>query len=240
MKILFLLVLAFNGFCELGFAEDGAVDYSQTYIIFINGARAGKESVTEKTDINGDLISESVNELYLTEGLEENRMAYTTLMILEKGSLKPKSYVYRYTTTNTGDSYEVLIQGDSITRTLHRGGETSVVTASFLPETVILDFNVYHQYDYLVQKYDSKKGGRQLFSDFIPVIGSDIQVAMTFIGTSNLPYKKENLTVNNYQVEFVGLRRGTVTADKKGRLIRLELPDQNLEVVREDILPANR
>ncbi|MEJ2244612.1 MAG: hypothetical protein P8Y80_00790 [Acidobacteriota bacterium] len=80
----------------------------------------------------------------------------------------------------------------------------------------------------------------QLFSDFIPVIGTHIDVALTFIGASNLPYKNGTLPVHKYQVEFVGIRSGTVTSDSNNRLIRLEMPDQNLEVVRDDILPANR
>jgi hypothetical protein len=235
-----MLILAFNGFYGLSIAEDGEVDYSQTYIIFIDGARAGKETVTERTDDNGNRIVESENEIYLTDGLETNRMAYTTRMVLDGKSLKPKSYVYKYATGNTGDSYEVSIQGNSITRTLHRSGEASVATASFQPDTVILDVNVYHQYDYVLQKYDSKIGGRQLFSDFIPVVGSHISVALTFIGASNLPYKNGTLPVNKYQVEFVGIRSGTVTSDSNSRLIRLEMPDEHLEVVREDVLPANR
>jgi hypothetical protein len=240
MKILIMLILAFNGFSGLGIADDGEVDYSQTYIIFIDGARAGKETVTERTDDKGNRIVESENEIYLTDGLETNRMAYTTRMVLDGKSLKPKSYVYKYATGNTGDSYEVSIQGDSITRTLYRGGEASDATASFQPDTVILEYNVYHQYDYVLQKYDSKIGGRQLFSDFIPVVGSHIPIALTFIGASNLPIKNGTLPVKKYRIEFVGIRSGTVTSDSSNRLISLEMPDENLEVVRDDILPANR
>ena len=240
MKILFLLILAFNGFCGLGIADSGEADYSQTYVIFIDGARAGKETVTERRDDKGDRIVESENEIYLTDGLETNRMAYTTRMVLDGKSLKPKSYVYKNATGNSGDYYEVSIQGDSITRTLHRSGEESVATASFQPDTVVLEYNVYHQYDYVLRKYDGKIGGRQLFSDFIPVIGSNISVALTFMGASNLPYKNGTLPVKKYQVEFVGIRSGTVISDSNNRLIRLEMPDEHLEVVREDILPANR
>ena len=242
MKIIIVLALAFNCFYGLGIAadEDGTVGYSQTYVIFIDGERAGKETVKETVDDSGDRIALSDNDIYITDRIETNRMAYTTRMVLDEKSLKPKSYSYTYVTGNTGDSYEVLIHGDAITRTLKRGGETSVVTASFQPLMVLLDFNVYHQYDYLVHKYDRKKGGRQIFSDFIPLIGTDIPIALTFIGTSNLPYRKGTLSVNNYQVEFVGIRTGTLTMDDNGRLVQLKMPDENLEVIREDLVPANR
>jgi len=240
MKIIIMLVLALNGFYGSGFADDGETGYSQTYIIFIDGARAGKETVTEDKDDNGDRVVKSGNEIFLAEGLETNRLAFTTRMVLDKKSLKPKSYIFQYITGNTGDSYGVLIRGDSITRTLNRSGETSVVSASYQSDTVLLDFNVFHQYEYLVRKYDSKKGGRQLFSNFIPIIGSDIPVSLTFIETSNIPHENGTLSLKNYQFEFVGLRSGAVTTDQSGRLVRLVIPTQSLEVIREDVIPANR
>ena len=55
---------------------------------------------------------------------------------------------------------------------------------------VILDFNVYHQYDYLIRKYDMKKRGRQVFANFIPVIGNDIPLAITFLDNEKLKNAK--------------------------------------------------
>ncbi|MBN2317767.1 MAG: hypothetical protein JXR49_01765 [Acidobacteria bacterium] len=240
MRKIILFILAFCGLTGYVIAGDEAIAYSQTYVIFLDGSRAGKEIVTEKIEPNGDLVAETENEIYVTDGLETKRMAYATRMVLKKKSFKIKSYDYRYLTGSTGDSYEVTIDGDEITRTLHRGGETSVVTATFKPDTVILDFNVYHQYDYLVRKYDSQVKGRQLYSDFIPVIGNHIAVALTYIGESNLPYSGGNLPITNYRIEFVGLRNGTISVDPDGRLVRVVIPDQDLEVIREDVLPANR
>jgi len=240
MKIIILLTLALNAFHGFGIVGEKPAGYSQIYVIFINGDRAGKETVTEKIDDNGDRVALSDNEIYLVEGLKTNRMAFSTRMVLDDRLLKPKSYEYKYDTGTTGDSCNVVIRGTEITRTLNRGGATSTVTSKFLPDMVILDFNVYHQYDYLVRKYDSKKGGRQLFSDFIPLIGNDIPIALTFLGDSDLSYGNESIPVKNYKIEFVGLRSGTVTTDRNGRLVRLMMPDQNLEVVRDDLIPQNR
>ena len=123
---------------------------------------------------------------------------------------------------------------------MHRGGETSVVTSTLTPDTVVLDFNVYYQYDYLVRKYDFQRKGRQLFSDFMPVIGNEIPIALTYLGESNLPYVRGILSIKNFKIEYVGLRTGTFSVDSDDRLVRLVMPDQDLEVVREDVLPANR
>jgi hypothetical protein len=240
MKKAVLLVFALGILHGVLFAEDKVNGYSQKYVIFMDGKRAGIETVTEEISGDGDRIARSDSEIYVTEGLETNRVAHSTRMVLERETLKPKSYSYKYTTGSSGDSYEVEIRGDAITRTLHRGGEISVVTAEYKPDMVILDYDVYHQYDYLIQKYDEKKGGRQLFSDFLPVIGNDIPIALTFVGNSSIRYGRGELPVKNYKIEFIGLRSGMVAMDSNGRLARFQMPGQNLEVMREDLVPANR
>jgi len=104
------------------------------------------------------------------------------------------------------------------------------------PNMVILDFNVYHQYDYLVGRYDSKKGGKQSFADFIPLIGNDIPVTIISLGDSNLRLDKGVLPVKNFRVECAGLWTGNLSVDKKGRLVQLSIPAQDLEVVRSNLL----
>jgi hypothetical protein len=102
---------------------------------------------------------------------------------------------------------------------------------------VFVDFNVYHQYDYLVRRYDAKKGGRQTFADFIPVIGTDIPIALTYMGDDRLNLKTGTLPIRNFQVEIVGIWGGTLSVSKEGRLIRLVIPSQEIEVMRRDLLP---
>lgn len=214
-----------------------ASTYSESYAILIKGVVAGNETVTEKPGSNGDTVSTSDHEMLVTDGLETKSMKYSTRMVLSKSTGIPSSYSYWYTSGGTGDSYEVTINNLEITRVLNRGGRTSEVTVPLEPDMVILDFNVYHQYDYLVRKYDLKKGGRQTFADFIPVIGNDIPVAVTYMGDSKLDLKTGSLAVRNFRVEFVGIWTGTVTTNKDGRLVRLVIPSQDLEVVRRDLLP---
>ena len=239
-RITFAVFFAWNLLVNIGFAGELSDEYRQSYVIFINGERSGKEIVTENIAGNGDRLAQTENELYITDGLETNRMAYETRIILNGKTLQPKSYIYRYVSGSSRDHYEVTIQDDKITRTLTRGGETNVATEELKQDLVILDVNVYHQYDYLIKKYDEKKGGRQLFSDFIPVVGNYIPIALTYIGESKINYPKGTIEAKEYQIEFVNLRNGTVMTDTNGRLLRLVMPGQDLEVVREDLLPANR
>lgn len=234
------VILAFCVAAAAAGAAEEKSEYSQTYVIFLDGSRAGKEVVAENPDEKGDRIVESENEIYVSDGMETKRMAFTTRLARDRKTLKPKSYSYQYRTGDTGDSCEVVIEGDTITRTLRRGGETSVVTGIFKPDTVILDFNVFYLYGSLARKYDAHKGGRQVYSGFIPVIGNDIPTALTYLGESQLLLARGNLAIRNYKIEYVGLRNGTLSVDSGGELVRLTMPDQKLEVIREDVLPANR
>ena len=219
-------------------AGDKAPVYTQSYAILIKGELAGIENVTESANQTGDILSASEHEIYISDGLSTKRMAFTTKMQLAKSTYVPVSYSYKYTAGDLGDSYEVAIKGALIRRMLTRSGRTSEATAPVQPNTVILDFNVYHLYDYLIRRYDAVKGGRQVFSDFVPLIGNDIQLALTMMGDTELKYPKGSLAVSNYRVEFVGIAGGTFSVDKNKRLVRLVIPAQDLEVVRKDLLPA--
>jgi hypothetical protein len=236
MRILFSLAL---GLLLCAGAEDAlgaASAYSQSYAILIRGAVAGTESVTEETAANGDLVATSEHDLLITDGMETKRMAFSTKMVLSKGGRTPVSYSYKYTAGDSGDFYEVVIKDAQATRFLNRSGRTSEVTVPFPPGTVILDFSVYHHYDYLVGKYDARPGGRQVFSDFVPLIGDVIPVALTFQGNADLQLGQKTVPVRNFLVDFVGIWTGALSVDRHGRLVRLWIPAQDLEVVRKDLL----
>jgi hypothetical protein len=226
-------------FCALpAGAGDKAPVYTQSYAILIKGELAGIENITETVNETGDVLSSSEHEIYVSDGLGTKRMAFTTKMHLAKNTYDPVFYSYKYTSGDAGDSYEVEIKGALIRRTLTRSGRASEVTAPVQPNTVILDFNVYHHYDYLVRRYDAVKGGRQIFSDFVPLIGNDIQLALTSMGDTELKSEKGIVAVSSYRVEFVGIAGGTLSVDKNKRLVRLVIPAQDLEVLRKDLLPT--
>jgi hypothetical protein len=220
------------------FADEpqSSAPYSQSYSIFIRGENAGSEVVTEKIDADGNILATSEHELIINDGLEKKRTAYATRMVLKKSDYTPISYSYRYVSGNSRDSYEVIIKDGQISRTLIKGGQHHETKAPFTSDMVILDFNVYHQYDYLLRKYSSKKGGRQTFSNFLPVIGNDIPIALSFLGNAKVETQQEPIAIRNFRIEFVGIWSGTLSVDKEGRLIQLSIPAQDLEVRRSDLI----
>jgi hypothetical protein len=218
------------------FGRCASSSYSESYTILMKGTIAGSETVTEKTESGGEVVSTSDHEMLVSDGMQTKSMTFSTRMVMAKNTGVPSSYSYWYTSGNSGDSYEVTIKNGQITRVLNRGGNVSEVTIPLQPDMVFVDFNVYHQYDYLIRKYDAKKGGRQTFQDFIPLIGNDIPVALTYVGESKLDRKTGALPVRNFRIEFVGIWGGTLSVDKDGRLVRLLIPRQEIEVVRQDLL----
>jgi hypothetical protein len=235
-SILWFLAVYFCTIIPASIARDDPSNYSQSYAIMLKGVLAGSETVTEKSE-GGNVTASSEHEMMVTDGVETKRMKFSTRMVFSKSTGTPVSYSYWYTSGNTGDSYNVTIKNSQITRVLSRGGRTSEVTVPLEPDMVFVDFNVYHQYDYLVRRYDTKKGGRQTFADFIPVIGSDIPLALTYIGEDKLEFKTGSIPVRNFRVEFVGIWGGMVSVDKANRLVRLVIPSEEIEVIRRDLLP---
>jgi hypothetical protein len=214
-----------------------ASNYSESYVILIRKSIAGTETVTEKTDAGGNTVSTSEHEMLVSEGPESRSMKFSTRMVLSKSTWLPASYSYWYTYGGTGDSYELTVANGQITRVLNRGGKTSDLTIPLEPNMVVVDFNVYHQYDYLVRKYDLKKGGRQTFADFIPIIANDIPIGLTFMGDGKVSLKNGGtIDVRNFKTEFVGIWSGTLTTTRDGRLVRLLIPAQDIEVLRRDLL----
>ncbi len=218
-------------------AQSASSEYSQSYIIYMKGSPAGTERVTEKLSDSGDLVSESDHEIKMTDGLGTKGMAFTTKTVLTKGSWMPTFYSYKYKTGDNPDGYEVTVRNGKIRRVLTRSGATNEVEVAAPLNLVIVDFNVYHHYDYLVRRYDFKQGGRQVFADFVPLIGTDIAVALTFLGDADLAQLNGTVPARNFKIEFVGVWGGSLFADKEGRLLRLLIPAQDLEVMRADFAP---
>ncbi len=229
--LFFLTVLA-----GLHFQDAPAPLYEQTYSIYIHGALAGTESVSERRDKDGNRVCSSQHEMLVTDSLETKRMAFETTMIFVKDTTAPLSYSLKYL-SGSKDFCNVTVTNGKISRILSRGGNPSEATAALQPAAIILDVNVYYQYDIFSRVYDFKKRGRQTFNNFLPVIGSFVPVAVTWLEDSKLDYGKSTIAVRNFKIDFFESKTGYFSTDTSGRLVRLIIHDQDLEVVRKDLVP---
>ena len=214
--------------------------YTQTFVIMIENENSGTETVTEEKDRSGAIIYTSEHELLVNDSQTKNRMAFSTRMVFSRGAKNLQTYTCWYKTGqngNSGDSYDVSVKDGRITRVLTRNGQSVEITASFTQNMVVVDFNVYYQYEYLIRRYDRKKKGTQVFDNFIPVIGNDIPMKVTFIGDETLSFDEMNIETSRFRVESADIHTATLFVDKNNRLVVLENPSQGLRVIRKDLLP---
>lgn len=210
--------------------------YTQTYAIFIRGAEAGTETVSERLDKDGNRVVTSQHEMVVSDPTSTSRLAFETISVFTKNTPALISYSYKYLSGTSKDYYDVTVKAGRINRVLSRAGNVSETSVPLLPGTVLLDVNVFHQYDELARLYDFKKGGRQTFNTFLPVIGNDLPIAITWLEDSKLEYAQGSIPVRNFKIEFIGVRAGNYSTDMKGRLVRLIMREQDLEVVRQDLV----
>jgi len=96
------------------------------------------------------------------------------------------------------------------------------------PLIVVLDNNLYYQYAVLARIYDWSKGGEQTFSVLIPQDLTPGTVRVVATGSANADGKTyEGLKVNSSDLEILLL------LDNSHRLIRLEVPEAKVSVIRE-------
>jgi hypothetical protein len=96
------------------------------------------------------------------------------------------------------------------------------------PLIAVLDNNLYHQYAVLARIYDWSKGGAQTFAVLIPQELTPGSVKVLSAGTATADGKTyESLKVSSSDLEILLL------LDNTHRLIRLEVPDAKVSVIRE-------
>lgn len=237
---IFAVSLTLTAFAVGAVYASAAEQGTQSFVILINGKNAGTETVIKGKDESGNVVYNSEHELVVDDGLSINRTVFSTKMVLSKDAKDIKTYDCRYKTSLTGDfgdSYDVSIKNGVITRVLTHNGQSINATAPHTQNTVIVDFDVYHHYEYLIRRYDRKKKGTQIFEDFIPVIGNVIPLKVTWIGDEKVRfYEKTVVEVSKFTIEFAGIHTVTVLVDKSGSLSVLENPAQNLKVIRKDLI----
>jgi len=96
------------------------------------------------------------------------------------------------------------------------------------PLIAVLDNNLYHQYAVLARIYDWSKRGVQTFPVLIPQELTPGTITVQSMGSASADGKTyEGLKVNTSDLEILLL------LDGNHRLMRLEVPDAKVSVVRE-------
>lgn len=213
-------------------ACSGSNDYSETYIIVINGLKVGKEIISEKTDIRGNLVCLSEQERDTFGSKEKKRRIIKTKMIFPEGKQFPVSYSYEST---SGTSYDVKVEDGQIMRTFKKDSESRESITPLEPGMLMLDLNAFYTIDYWIRKYNFNKGGRQVLQTYLLPAGSIQKLSIIPTKISIPEHESKKLQLKNYEIEIGDGMTILLWVDKDNRLYRLFFRGPNIEMIRADL-----
>jgi len=111
-------------------------------------------------------------------------------------------------------------------------------TAQTDANAVILENNVWHQYQFLINRYDKQKGGAQSFKAFVPSIMQTLSVSLE-LRDSRARFNQNQQSASLQRIDYYRLKVTDrllldVLTDTNGKLIYVRVPSQHSEVVREE------
>jgi len=193
------------------------------FVISVNGAPVGTEDFSIARSGN-DWIARGSTELHA--GQETSRI---TGELRLNGAVQPLQYMcstgsgkkVTSTTTFAGTSAHIILD-------LGEGKDPIRQDFTFASPVVVLDDNLYYQYEILARAYNWKAGGAQTFAVFIPqeqapgTITAEAGAPITLEGA-----KYEQLTMRTPDLEV------TIYLDAAHRLMRLVVPASKAEIRRQ-------
>lgn len=141
----------------------------------------------------------------------------------------PISYEWSAQSDKTNGAHIVFANGVARITLEMQGARPFQQDVSFNnPLIVVLDNNLYYQYAVLARVYDWAKGGEQTFPVLIPQELTPGTVNVISTGSANADGKTyEGLKVSSTDLEI------QLLLDNNHRLIRLEVPEAKVSVIRE-------
>jgi uncharacterized protein len=212
--ILILLLFSLNVIAIAQSSDEATVD-SGKLLIFAEGKQIG----TETFSIKGKWVGESSGALTVGGNTGEFKARE------EYQDRRPLSFV-----VELGPNMKVQVVFNGTEAKLTSPAQQTAQTDA---EALILENNVWHQYHFLIQRYDKQKGGLQQFKAFVPSIMQTIPVTLELKGTTNpLPDKAKKL--ERYAVVLAGSVNLEILTDDKGKLVYLSELAHKADAVREE------
>ena len=191
--------------------------------ILVNGQPSGKEEF-EISSSGGNWLAKGNSEIQTPQGATKITGSLTT-----RADGSPEHYDWS-TQGAKKASAAIAFNADVATAELHMDGARPY-TQQFTfnsPNVVILDDNMYHQYQILANLYDMDKKGAQTFAVLVPQELTPGNVTVEWLGKQDVDNKKmEALRVKTEDNEIDLYLDGS-------KLMRLVAPAANAEVIREN------
>jgi pimeloyl-ACP methyl ester carboxylesterase len=209
---------------------------STGYTVFVRGMPVGREEVTIQEDATGTTIT------------AQGRLAAPLNAVTRRAELKygPDGAPVRFVLEGSVNGSDVTVRTTFVNGTAQTEGNqgtTKIATSHAVsPAAVVLPNGVFTLYAALADRLSRVTAGAELRAYILPIAEIGVRVVSDQperiqVGTSFLNVQRYDLLFSNPGGDLAV----SLTAGDGGRLIRLSVPAQAIEVVREDVAsPTSR
>ena len=206
------------------------------YTIFLRGTAVGREEVTVREDATGTTIT------------VQGRLGAPLNVVTGRAEMKytADGTPERFTLDGSANGADVSVRTSFVNGTAQSEGNqgTAKIATShqFSPQAVVLPNGVFSLYAALADRLSRVTAGAELKAYILPLAEIGVRVVSDQperiqVGTSFLDVQRYDLLFSNPGGDLAV----SLTAGDGGRLIRLSIPAQAIEVVREDVAsPTSR
>ena len=206
------------------------------YTVFLRGAPVGREEVTVREDATGTTIT------------AQGRLAAPLNVVTRRAEMKyaADGSPERFTLDGSANGSDVSVRttfANGTAQTEGNQGTAKIATSHpFSPQAVVLPSGVFSLYAALADRLSRVTAGAELKAYILPLAEIGVRVVSDQperiqVGTSFLDVQRYDLLFSNPGGDLAV----SLTAGDGGRLIRLSIPAQAIEVVREDVAsPTSR
>src|SRR5688572_24265540 len=206
------------------------------YTVFLRGAPVGREEVTVQEDATGTTIT------------AQGRMGPPLNVVTRRAEVKytADGSPERFTLDGSANGSDVSVRttfANGTAQTEGNQGTAKIATSHpFSPQAVVLPNGVFSLYAALADRLSRVTAGAELKAYILPLAEIGVRVVSDQperiqVGTSFLDVQRYDLLFSNPGGDLAV----SLTAGDGGRLIRLSIPAQAIEVVREDVAsPTSR
>ena len=206
------------------------------YTIFLRGTAVGREEVTVREDATGTTI------------IVQGRLGAPLNVVTRRAEMKytADGTPERFTLDGSANGADVSVRTSFVNGTAQSEGNqgTAKIATShqFSPQAVVLPNGVFSLYAALADRLSRVTAGAELKAYILPLAEIGVRVVSDRperiqVGTAFLDVQRYDLLFSNPGGDLAV----SLTAGDGGRLIRLSIPAQAIEVVREDVAsPTSR
>lgn len=227
IRITLVLALWLSVAAQLSLCQSAPVNKSASYKILIDGQPAGWERVEESHQTDG-LVLKSSSEV--TTGGQVQKLLTTT----EFKNKRPVRYTVEITTDGRTQKYTINFERGRASVVIEYAGKSTERAARVDSEAVLLDKNVWHQYQMLLSKYDLVARGKQQFRVFIPQTGfrqffAEVQLKEQ----TSINVRGEKKRANRFIINIADSFDILVIANESGVPLSIEVPSEDTKVIME-------